>query len=103
MRDCEPGSFLEKVARCLLGLTESVATGREYASYSTGKFSQCIIEQRKKHMEERNERDAPEVRERSFLGRQAVDGEPAHTESREDREIGSESIPHFHLPMPDLQ
>lgn len=32
-----------------------------------------------------------------------MDGKPAHTESREDRGIGSELTPHFHLPMPDLQ
>jgi len=57
-------------------------------------------------MEERDERDAPEVSERSFLERQAVeavDGKPGHTESREDRGIRSELTPHFHLPMPDLQ
>jgi ribosomal-protein-alanine N-acetyltransferase len=54
-------------------------------------------------MEERDERDAPEVSERSFLRRQAVDGKPAHTESREDRGTKSELTPHFNLPMPDLQ
>ena len=49
------------------------------------------------------ERDTPQVSERSFLGREAVDRKPAHTESREDRGVGSEATPHFHLPMPDLQ
>ncbi|HEY7419476.1 MAG TPA: GNAT family N-acetyltransferase [Ktedonobacteraceae bacterium] len=39
------------------------------------------------------ERDAPEVGEWSFLGRQAVDGKRAHTES----------IGRLQLPMPDLQ
>jgi ribosomal-protein-alanine N-acetyltransferase len=66
-----------------------------------GKFYQFIIEQREKHMEERNERDAPEVGARSFLGKQAVGGKLAHTESKEDRETRSESTPH--LPIPDLQ
>jgi len=54
-------------------------------------------------MEERDERDAPEVGACSFLGRQAVGGKPAHTESKEDRGTGSESIPRLQLPMPDLQ
>ncbi len=54
-------------------------------------------------MEERDERDAPEVGECSFLNRQAVGGKPAHTESKEDRGTGSESTPRLHLPMPDLQ
>jgi ribosomal-protein-alanine N-acetyltransferase len=58
-----------------------------------GKFYQFIIEQREKHMEERDERDAPEVGACSFIGRQAVGGFPAHTES----------TPRFQLPMPDLQ
>lgn len=53
-------------------------------------------------MEERDERNAPEVGECSFLGRQAVGGKPANTESK-DRGTGSESTPHLHLPMPDLQ
>ena len=44
-------------------------------------------------MDERDERDAPEASERSFLGRQAVGGKPAHTES----------TLHLQLPMPDLQ
>ena len=52
-------------------------------------------------MEERDERDAPEVGACSFLGRQAVGGFPAHMESKEDRETGLESTPH--LPIPDLQ
>ena len=58
-----------------------------------GKFYQFIIEQREKHMEERDERDAPEVGACSFIDRQAVGGFPAHTES----------TPRFQLPMPDLQ
>src|SRR5260221_10307755 len=58
-----------------------------------GKFYQFIIEQREKHMEERDERDAPEVGACSFLGRQAVGGKPAPTESP----------PRLQLPMPDLQ
>jgi [ribosomal protein S5]-alanine N-acetyltransferase len=58
-----------------------------------GKFYQFIIEQREKHMEERDERDAPEVGACSFIGRQAVGGKPAHTES----------TPRLQLPMPDLQ
>lgn len=58
-----------------------------------GKFYQFIIEQREKHMEERDERDAPEVGACSFIGRQAVGGKPAHTESTQ----------HLQLPMPDLQ
>src|SRR5215471_18709604 len=65
-----------------------------------GKFYQFIIEQREKHMEER---DAPEVGACSFLGRQAVGGKPAHMQSKEDRGTGSESTPHLHLPIPDLQ
>jgi [ribosomal protein S5]-alanine N-acetyltransferase len=68
-----------------------------------GKFYQFIIEQREKHMEERDKRDVPEVGACSFLGRQAVGGFPAHTESKEDRGTGSESIPRLQLPMPDLQ
>src|SRR5690349_9170336 len=54
-------------------------------------------------MEERDERNAPEVSECSFLRRQAVGGKPAHTESKEDRGTGSESTPRLQLPMPDLQ
>jgi len=57
------------------------------------KFYQFIIEQREKHMEERDERDAPEVGACSFIDRQAVGGKPAHTES----------TPRLQLPMPDLQ
>jgi ribosomal-protein-alanine N-acetyltransferase len=49
------------------------------------------------------ERDAPDVSDRSLRGKQAVDGKPAHTGSSEDRGIGSESTPHFPLPLPDLQ
>jgi [ribosomal protein S5]-alanine N-acetyltransferase len=67
------------------------------------KFYQFIIEQREKHMEERDERDAPEISVCSFLGRQAVGGFPAHMESKEDRGTGSEATPHLQLPMPDLQ
>jgi ribosomal-protein-alanine N-acetyltransferase len=66
-----------------------------------GKFYQFIIEQREKHMEERDERDAPEVGACSFLGRQAGGGFSVHMESKEDRGTGSESTPH--LPIPDLQ
>lgn len=54
-------------------------------------------------MEERDERDAPKVGERSFLGRQAMGGKPAHTESKEDQGTESESTPRLQLPMPDLQ
>src|SRR5260370_27869922 len=67
------------------------------------KFYQFIIEQREKHMEERDKRDVPEVGECSFLGRQVVGGKPAHTESKEDRGTGSESTPRLQLPLPDLQ
>jgi ribosomal-protein-alanine N-acetyltransferase len=67
-----------------------------------GKFYQFIIEQSEKHMEERDERDAPEVGAYSFIGRQAMGGKPAYTESKEDRETGSESTPRLR-PMPDLQ
>src|SRR6266487_5433038 len=62
------------------------------------KFYQFIIEQREKHMEERDKRDVPEVGVCSFLGRQAVGGKPAHTESKEDRGTGSESTPRLQLP-----
>src|SRR6266705_1519815 len=55
-----------------------------------GKFYQFIIEQREKHMEER---DAPEVGACSFIDRQAVGGKSAPTESP----------PRLQLPMPDLQ
>ena len=65
-----------------------------------GKFYQFIIEQREKHMEER---DAPEVGACSFIGKQAVGGKPAHTESKEGRGTGSESTPRLQLPIPDLQ
>ena len=54
-------------------------------------------------MEERDERDAPEVGERSLLGRQPVGGFPAHMESKEDKGTRSESTPRLHLPLPDLQ
>ncbi len=67
------------------------------------KFYQFSIEQREKHMEERDKRDVPEVAACSFLGGQAVGGKPAHTESKQDRGTGSESPPRLHLPMPDLQ
>src|SRR6266567_2223798 len=67
------------------------------------KFYQFIIEQREKHMEERDKRDVPEVGVCSFLVRQAVGGKPAHTESKEDRGTGSESTPRLQLPLPDLQ
>jgi [ribosomal protein S5]-alanine N-acetyltransferase len=49
------------------------------------------------------ERDAPEVGDGSFLGRQAVSGKPAHTESKEDKGAGSESTPRLQLPMSDVQ
>ena len=58
-----------------------------------GKFYQFIIEQREKHMEERDERDAPEVAACSFIDRQAVGGKSAPTESP----------PRLQLPMPALQ
>jgi [ribosomal protein S5]-alanine N-acetyltransferase len=64
------------------------------------KFYQFIIEQREKHMEER---DAPEVGACSFIGKQAVGGKPAHTESKEGRGTGSKSTPRLQLPMPNLQ
>lgn len=54
-------------------------------------------------MEERDERNAPEVGACSFLGRQAVGGKPAHTESMEDKRTRSQSTPRLQLPMPDLQ
>ena len=65
-----------------------------------GKFYQFIIEQREKHVEER---DAAGVGECSFLGKQAVGGKPAHAESKEDRGTGLGSTPRLRLPMPDLQ
>jgi [ribosomal protein S5]-alanine N-acetyltransferase len=65
-----------------------------------GKFYQFIIEQREKHMEER---DAPEVGECSFIGKQAVGGKPAHTESKERKGTGSASTPRLQLSMPGLQ
>jgi ribosomal-protein-alanine N-acetyltransferase len=68
-----------------------------------GQFYQFIIGQREKHMEERDKRDVPKVGECSVIGRQAVGGFPAHTESKEDRGTGLESIPLLQLPMPDLQ
>src|SRR5256885_5312808 len=58
-----------------------------------GKFYQFIIEQREKHMEERDERDAPEVGACSFIDRQAVGGKSAPTESPA----------RLQLPTPDLQ
>src|SRR6202171_4981647 len=67
------------------------------------KFYQFIIEQREKHMEERDKRDVPEVGACSFLGRQAVSGKPAYTESKEDRGTGAESDPPPQPPLPDLQ
>ena len=54
-------------------------------------------------MEERDERNAPEAGDCSFLGRQAVGGKPTHTESREDKGTRSESTPRLQPPMPDLQ
>ncbi len=54
-------------------------------------------------MEERDERNAPEAGASSFPGRQAADGFPANTESKEDRETRSESTPRHQLLMPDLQ
>jgi Acetyltransferases, including N-acetylases of ribosomal proteins len=54
-------------------------------------------------MEERDERDAPEVGACSFIDRQAVGGKSAHMESKEDRGTGSESTPRLQRPMPDLQ
>ncbi len=51
-------------------------------------------------MEERN---APEVGERSFRGRQTVGGFPAYAQSKEDKGAGTEATPRLHLPMPDLQ
>jgi [ribosomal protein S5]-alanine N-acetyltransferase len=54
-------------------------------------------------MEKRDERGTPEVGECFFLGRQAVGGKPAHTESKEDRGSGSEATPRLQLPIPDLQ
>jgi len=44
-----------------------------------------------------------EVSACSFLDRQVTGGKLAHMESKEERGTGSESTPHFHLPMPDLQ
>src|SRR2546429_1903731 len=49
------------------------------------------------------ERDAPEVGACSFIGKQAVGGKPAHTESKEGRGTGSESTPRLQLSIPDLQ
>ena len=54
-------------------------------------------------MEERDKRDAPVVGDCSFLGRQAVSEEHAHTESKEAKGTGSESTPRLQLPTPDLQ
>ena len=63
------------------------------ASYSTGKFYQFIIEQREKHME-KDERDAPEVGECSFIGRQAVGGNPPHgIEGGQGNRVGIDTAP----------
>src|SRR5689334_17771416 len=103
-RACPPGSFPGKGGQVSVRIDrERCNREREYASYSTGKFSQFIIEQRNKHMEERDERDAPEIGKRSFLGGQAVSGKPAHTESKEDKGTRSESTQNLHFPTPDLQ
>ena len=50
-----------------------------------------------------DERDVSEVSTCSFLDRQAVGGNVAHREWKEERETGSESLARFHFPMPDLQ
>jgi [ribosomal protein S5]-alanine N-acetyltransferase len=68
--------------------------------HRVGKFSQFIIEQRKKHMDER---DAPETDDRSFLGGQALGGFPVHAEAQEDKANGWESTAHRPRPTPDLQ
>ncbi|HET8842529.1 MAG TPA: GNAT family N-acetyltransferase, partial [Ktedonobacteraceae bacterium] len=47
--------------------------------------------------------DVPEIDACSFLSRQAVGGFPAHMESKEARGTRSESTPHLHLSIPDLQ
>jgi ribosomal-protein-alanine N-acetyltransferase len=65
-----------------------------------GKFYQFIIERREKHMEER---DAPEVGEYFFIGKQTVDGFPTHTEAKEGRGTGLKLTPRLQLPMPNLQ
>ncbi|GCE20855.1 GNAT family N-acetyltransferase [Dictyobacter kobayashii] len=54
-------------------------------------------------MEKRDERDASEVGECSFIDRQTVGGKRTHTESKEDRATRLESTPRLQLPMPDLQ
>jgi len=57
-------------------------------------------------MEERDERDAPETDERSFLDGQAAGGKQARTKSAEskvDKGNGLESPSRLHLPTPDLQ
>jgi RimJ/RimL family protein N-acetyltransferase len=54
-------------------------------------------------MDERDERDAPATDEGSSLEGQAVGGNPARTESQQDKGHGLESTSHRHLPTPDLQ
>jgi [ribosomal protein S5]-alanine N-acetyltransferase len=76
---------------------------RDDALYPVGTFSHFIVEHRKKHMDERDETDAPEAEKRSFPGGQAVGGKPAHTDSEEVTSNGWESTPHLHLPTPALQ
>ncbi len=49
------------------------------------------------------ERDAPEVGECSFIGKQAVGGKLAHMESKDGRGTGSKLTPRLQLPMPALQ
>lgn len=50
-----------------------------------------------------DKRDVSEISAGSFLERQAVGGNIAHMEWKEERGTGSESLSRFHLPMPDLQ
>src|SRR5260370_1058704 len=54
-----------------------------------GKFYQFIIEQREKHMEDRDERDAPEVGACSFIDRQAVGQALATAAVRKVRELAA--------------
>jgi [ribosomal protein S5]-alanine N-acetyltransferase len=65
-----------------------------------GKFCQFIIEQREKHMDER---DVSEVSACSFLDKQTVGGKLTNMELKEDKGTELESIPRLHLPMTDLQ
>lgn len=54
-------------------------------------------------MEERDEREALQIGESPFIGKQAMGGKSAHTESKEDKGTGSKSTLRPQFRMPDLQ